>query len=214
MIVPEQLWALVDCNNFYASCERLFRPDLAGKPVVVLSNNDGCIVARSNEAKALGIGMGEPEFKVRDLLKRHNVAVFSSNYTLYGDISNRVMLTIESIAPFAEQYSIDEAFVPLAGSLAVNAYELALALRSRIRQWTGITVSIGVDSTRTLAKLAGEIAKKDRGVYRLPPSPFCSLFTAAIYRQNLFTNSNMEYVYPKTGIKANAEAGDNPTSAR
>jgi DNA polymerase V len=161
------LWALVDCNNFYTSCERLFRPDLAGKPVVVLSNNDGCIVARSNEAKALGIGMGEPEFKVRDLLARHGVAVFSSNYALYGDISNRVMLTIESLAPCVEQYSIDEAFVPLTGSLAANADEFALTLRKRIRQWTGITVSIGVGTTRTLAKLAGEIAKKGEGVCRL-----------------------------------------------
>ena len=135
------LWALVDCNNFYASCERLFRPDLQGKPVVVLSNNDGCIVARSSEAKALGIGMAEPEFKVRDLLKRHNVAVFSSNYALYGDISNRVMQTIESIAPKVEQYSIDEAFLPLHGSLAVNANELVQTLRNRIRQWTGITTA-------------------------------------------------------------------------
>jgi DNA polymerase V len=161
------LWALVDCNNFYASCERLFRPDLIGKPVVVLSNNDGCIVARSNEAKTLGIGMGEPEFKVRDLLKRHKVAVFSSNYALYGDISARVMLTMESLAPVVEQYSIDEAFVPLAGSLAANADELALTLRKRVRKWTGIVVSVGVGSTRTLAKLAAEIAKKGGGVCRL-----------------------------------------------
>ena len=161
------LWALVDCNNFFASCERLFRPDLLGKPVVVLSNNDGCIVARSNEAKALSIGMGEPEFKARHLLRRHNVAVFSSNYTLYGDISNRVMLTLESLAPEVEQYSIDEAFVPLPGALAINADELAWALRERVRKWTGILVSIGVGSTRTLAKLASEIAKKGKGVHRL-----------------------------------------------
>ena len=147
------LWALVDCNNFYASCERLFRPDLAGRPVVVLSNNDGCIVARSNEAKALGIGMGEPEFKVRDLLKRHNVAVFSFNYALYGDLSNRVMLTLESLAPCVEQYSIDEAFVPMSGLLAVNADGLAWAMRDRVRTWTGITLSVGVGATRTLAKL-------------------------------------------------------------
>jgi len=135
--------------------------------MVVLSNNDGCIVARSNEAKSLGIGMGEPEFKVRDLLKRHKVAVFSSNYALYGDISNRVMLTLESLVPEVEQYSIDEAFVPLSGSLAVNADELALALRERVRKWTGIVVSIGVGTTRTLAKVAGELAKKSKGVHRL-----------------------------------------------
>ena len=156
----QALWALVDCNNFYASCERLFRPDLLGKPVVVLSNNDGCIVPRSNEAKALGIGMGEPEFKVRDLLKRHSVAVFSSNYALYADISNRVMLTLESLVPEVEQYSIDEAFVPLSGSLAVNADDIAWAMRNRVRQWTGILVSVGVGTTRTLAKVAGELAKK------------------------------------------------------
>jgi len=128
--------------------------------VVVLSNNDGCIVPRSNEAKALGIGMGEPEFKVRDLLKRHSVAVFSSNYALYADISNRVMLTLESLVPEVEQYSIDEAFVPLSGSLAVNADDIAWAMRNRVRQWTGILVSVGVGTTRTLAKVAGELAKK------------------------------------------------------
>jgi DNA polymerase V len=161
------LWALVDCNNFYASCERLFRPDLIGKPVVVLSNNDGCIVARSNEAKALGIGMGEPEFKVRDMLKKHNVAVFSSNYALYGDISSRVIMTMESLVPVVEQYSIDEAFIPLPGSLESNADELAWTLRERIRKWTGIFVSVGVGPTRTLAKLAAEVAKKNKGVCRL-----------------------------------------------
>jgi DNA polymerase V len=135
--------------------------------VVVLSNNDGCIVARSNEAKALGINMGEPEFKVRDLLKQHNVAVFSSNYALYGDISNRVMLTVESLVPVVEQYSIDEAFVPLDAALAANADEIARATRERVRRWTGIVVSIGVGTTRTLAKLASEIAKKGDGLCRL-----------------------------------------------
>jgi DNA polymerase V len=134
--------------------------------VVVLSNNDGCIVARSNEAKALGIGMGEPEFKVRAFLKEHNVAVFSSNYALYGDISARVMATLESLAPDVEQYSIDEAFVPLFGALATNADELALTLRERVRKWTGIAVSVGVGSTRTLAKIASEKAKKGSGVLR------------------------------------------------
>jgi DNA polymerase V len=158
------LWALVDCNNFYASCERLFRPDLIGKPIVVLSNNDGCIVARSNEAKALGVGMGEPEFKVRALLKKYGVTVFSSNYALYGDISSRVMRTMESLVPVVEQYSIDEAFLPLSGSLAVNAAEIAAVMRERIRKWTGIVVSIGIGPTRTLAKLASDLAKKRDGV--------------------------------------------------
>ncbi len=155
-----ELWGLMDCNNFYASCERLFRPDLAHRPVVVLSNNDGCIVARSAEAKALGIPMGEPEFKARAFLKRHNVAVFSSNYTLYGDISQRVMQVTESIVPQMEQYSIDEAFLRFVGPLQSQAVEAAQQLRERVLQWTGIAVSVGLGPTRTLAKLANHLAKK------------------------------------------------------
>ncbi|MDR2669839.1 MAG: Y-family DNA polymerase [Desulfovibrio sp.] len=168
---PHALWALVDCNNFFASCERLFRPDLADRPVVVLSNNDGCIVARSNEAKALGIGMGEPEFKVRELLRMHDVAVFSSNYVLYGDIASRVMRTLESIVPEVEQYSIDEAFVPLRGALAANADGIADEMWRRVRRWTGIGVAVGLGATRTLAKIASERAKKGCGVCRLEAGP-------------------------------------------
>ena len=159
-----RFFGLVDCNNFYASCERLFRPDLAGKPVVVLSNNDGCIVARSPEAKALGIPMGEPEFRARALLRRHKVAVFSSNYALYGDLSRRVMTTLESLCPQVEPYSIDEAFLRLDGALAVNALELGLAIRERVQQWTGIAVSVGLAPTRTLAKLLNLRAKQGQGV--------------------------------------------------
>jgi len=163
------LWALVDCNNFFASCEKLFRPDLTDRPVVVLSNNDGCIVARSKEAKALGIPMREPEFKARDLLKRHNVAVFSSNYVLYGDISGRVIAALEYVCPAAvEQYSIDEAFVRLEGALLADPVSVAHAMRETVLQWTGITVSVGVGATRTLAKIAGDIAKKGDGVCLLP----------------------------------------------
>lgn len=160
----QTLWALVDCNNFYASCERLFRPDLTDKPVVVLSNNDGCIVARSQEAKALGIAMGTPEFKARSLLRQHNVAVFSSNYALYGDISARVMAALEHVCPQVEQYSIDEAFLRLDGALVPNLEGLARALRETVRQWTGITVSVGIATTRTLAKLANRLAKQSAGV--------------------------------------------------
>lgn len=177
------LWALVDCNNFYASCERLFRPDLAQRPVVVLSNNDGCIVARSQEAKALGIPMGSPEFKVRHLLREHKVAVFSSNYALYGDISHRIMRILESVAApshpkqhsaeqySVEQYSIDEAFVHLSPALAAQATEWAENIRDQIRQWTGITVSIGLGPTRTLAKLCSEVAKQGHGVFRYSHAP-------------------------------------------
>lgn len=160
LFAPKKLFALVDCNNFYASCERLFCPDLAQTPIVVLSNNDGCIVSRSAEAKALGIGMGEPEFLMRPLLRKHGVAVFSSNYALYGDISQRVMHTLESLCPHVEQYSIDEAFVRLDAPLVAQAEDVALTLRQRVRQWTGMTVSVGVGPTRTLAKLANALAKK------------------------------------------------------
>lgn len=152
--------ALADCDSFYASCERVSRPDLAGRPIVVLSNNDGCIVARSREAKALGIPMGEPEFQVRPLLSRHNVAVFSSNYTLYGDLSHRVMQTLGSLVPKVETYSIDEAFLPLTGALAVNADALALEARKRVGDWLGLPISIGIGPTRVLAKIATRVAKK------------------------------------------------------
>lgn len=160
------LFALIDCNNFFASCERIFRPDLEGKPVVVLSNNDGCIVARSREAKALGIPMGEPEFRIRAFLRKHHVAVFSSNYELYGDMSRRVMQTIAGIVPHVEQYSIDECFIRLDGASAEQALEIAREIRERVRKWTGIVVSVGIGRTRTLAKLANLIAKKTRfGVF-------------------------------------------------
>ncbi len=163
------LWALMDCNNFYASCERLFRPDIANKPVVVLSNNDGCIIARSAEAKALGIGMAEPEFKIRPFLKRHGVHVFSSNYALYGDLSQRVMDVAQGIIPHVEQYSIDEAFLYLQDVLEIQCHDVAKAVRQRVLQWTGITVSVGVAPTRTLAKLANHIAKKRAdGVFLFP----------------------------------------------
>lgn len=152
--------ALADCDSFYASCERVSRPDLYGKPIVVLSNNDGCIVARSKEAKALGIPMGGPEFKIRHLLKRHNVAVFSSNYTLYGDLSCRVMQTLGAIVPKVETYSIDEAFLPLTGALAVNADAVAQEARKRVWQWLGLPISIGIAPTRVLAKIATRVAKK------------------------------------------------------
>lgn len=160
MLYPiDGIWALVDCNNFYASCEKLFRPDLADRPVVVLSNNDGCIVARSPEAKTLGIPMGEPEFKIRALLRQHGVAVFSSNYALYGDVSARVMHTLEQCCPAVEQYSIDEAFLRLDARLQAHLPEFCRELREKVLRWTGITVSIGVGATRTLAKVANYIAK-------------------------------------------------------
>ena len=154
------VFALVDCNNFYVSCERVFNPKLNGQPIVVLSNNDGCVVARSNEAKALGIGMGVPEFQIRPLLSAHRVQVFSSNYTLYGDMSQRVMETLEQFSPDVEVYSIDEAFLSLVGFEPRDLIEHGRLIRRTVPQWTGIPVSVGIAETKTLAKIANRIAKR------------------------------------------------------
>lgn len=153
-----RLFGLVDCNNFYASCERVFEPALNGRPIVVLSNNDGCVIARSNEAKALGIKMGDPEFKIRTHLRQHNVVIRSSNYTLYGDMSARIMEILAANLPAVEIYSIDEAFADFTGIAAPAS--VAADLRTRVRQWTGIPVSIGLGSTKVLAKAGNKLAKK------------------------------------------------------
>lgn len=153
------MYGLCDCNNFFVSCERVFRPDLEGRPVVVLSNNDGCVVARSNEAKAIGIGMGQPYFQARGLLERHGGVVFSSNFTLYGDLSRRVMTTLRSLVEEIEIYSIDEAFFNLEG-YEEPLDELGHRIRATIRRHTGIPVSIGIAPTKTLAKIAAKLAKQ------------------------------------------------------
>ncbi|RPH49464.1 MAG: Y-family DNA polymerase [Desulfobacteraceae bacterium] len=154
------VFALADCNNFYVSCERVFNPKLEGKPVVVLSNNDGCVVSRSNEAKALGIKMGAPVFELSGMIKRHGVKVFSSNYALYGDMSQRVMETLSGFAEDIEIYSIDEAFLDLSGFRHENLTDYMRRIRSDVKQWTGIPVSIGIAETKTLAKIANKMAKK------------------------------------------------------
>ncbi|WP_316831708.1 Y-family DNA polymerase [Pedobacter aquatilis] len=156
------MFALCDCNNFYASAERLFRPELNGKPIVVLSNNDGCVIARSEEAKACGIKMGDPEFLVRDLIRKYGIQVFSSNYVLYGDISERVMNNLSRWFPRLDVYSIDEAFGWLGGVKDLDRY--APKVRKTVLANTGIPVSIGVAPTKTLAKLANKLAKKHGGV--------------------------------------------------
>ena len=162
--------ALIDCNSFYVSCERLFKPKLLNKPVVVLSNNDGCIISRSNEAKALGIKMGEPFFKVKDLVSKHKVFVFSSNYALYGDLSRRVMKILKTFSPNVEIYSIDEAFLDLSFVEENKIEELAKEIRNRILKWTGIPTSVGISNTKTLSKVANHIAKKNNtGVMYLDP---------------------------------------------
>ena len=158
--------ALVDCNNFYVSCERLFRPDLIGKPVVVLSNNDGCVVSRSNEAKTLGVKMGQPWFQARALAEEHNILALSSNYALYADLSNRVMSLLAGFSPRHEVYSIDECFVDLTGMSELR--KISYAMREKVIQWTGIPVCVGIGPTKTLAKLANFVAKKhprSRGVF-------------------------------------------------
>lgn len=155
--------ALVDCNNFFVSCERVFRPDLDGKPVVVLSNNDGCIVSRSNESKAMGIAMGTPYFKVKHLVENGQLTVFSSNYALYGDLSNRVMSILADEVPKIEVYSIDEAYLHIDGIALDRIPKLCRNLAEKVRQWVGIPVSIGVAPTKTLAKIASHFAKKYKG---------------------------------------------------
>jgi DNA polymerase V len=155
------MFALVDVNSFYASCETVFRPDLRGKPVLVLSNNDGCVIARSAEVKELKIPMGAPYFKLKDEIRRHKIHVFSSNYALYADMSNRVMTILEDMAPSVEVYSIDEAFMDVTGLDRLQSFdELGRKVRARIKQEAHLTVGVGIAQTKTLAKLANHAAKK------------------------------------------------------
>lgn len=154
------MFALADCNNFFASCERVFRPDLQGKPIIVLSSNDGCAVARSNEAKALGIKMGAPFFKIKHIVEQHNMAVFSGNMALYGDMSQRVRWVFEEFAPAIEVYSIDEAFLDLRGMDNIDFDEYAKRISARCWKLTSIPVSVGIAPTKTLAKIASKLCKQ------------------------------------------------------
>lgn len=179
-ITNRPAFALVDINNFYVSCERVFNPDLVSRPVVVLSNNDGCVVARSNEVKALGVQMGTPWFKLKELAKQHGIKALSSNYTLYGDMSDRVMTILRDFSPHVEVYSIDECFLGLQGlgKLWPNAVDMGQLIRNRILQWTGLPVCVGFGATKTLAKLANHIAKKQaefNGVCDLAAMPASQL---------------------------------------
>ncbi|MDE6008385.1 MAG: Y-family DNA polymerase [Muribaculaceae bacterium] len=157
------MWALVDCDNFFCSCERVFRPDLNGEPVVVLSNNDGCVVARSREAKAMGIKMGLPYYQMLEQYPNSGITAFSSNYKLYGDLSARIMAILRDEAPNAHQYSIDEAFLDLQGMDESILKDWGERLAKKIRKWTGVPVSIGIAKTKTLAKVASKFAKKHPG---------------------------------------------------
>ena len=163
------MYALVDCNNFYASCERVFLPELNGKPIVVLSNNDGCVISRSEEAKAAGITMGVPAFQIKDLVKEKNIQIFSSNYALYGDLSRRVMAILNQFTPNIEIYSIDEAFLNFDGLNIEDYHNYGLQMKQRVQKWLGIPICVGFAETKALSKVANKIAKKfqDRtqGVY-------------------------------------------------
>ena len=162
MLYNKNKIALVDCNSFYVSCERLFNPSIIKKSVIVLSSNDGCVISRSTEAKVLGIKMGEPYFKVEKIIKKNDVKVFSSNYSLYGDISRRVMKTLKQFSPQMEIYSIDEAFLNLSSIRDENLFEHGNKIRKTVLKWTGIPTSIGIATTKTLSKAANHIAKKEQ----------------------------------------------------
>jgi DNA polymerase V len=189
LLGSKDIFALVDCNNFYASCERVFNPKLEGRPIVVLSNNDGCVVARSNEAKALGIGMGVPAFEVEEIMRKNSVEVFSSNYTLYADMSSRVMETLSVFTPDIEIYSIDEAFLNLDG-FNCHLTDYGRKLRQTVKQWTGMPVTVGIARTKTLAKIANRIAKKStraNGVLDLTDSACLDTVLAEIPVEKVWT---------------------------
>ena len=162
MLYSKNKIALVDCNSFYVSCERLFDPSIIKKPVIVLSSNDGCVISRSAEAKAFNIKMGEPYFKVEKIIKKNNVKVFSSNYSLYGDISRRVMKTLKQFSPQIEIYSIDEAFLDLSSIKDEDLLKHGNKIRKTVLKWTGIPTSIGIATTKTLSKAANYVAKKEK----------------------------------------------------
>jgi len=208
--------ALVDCDNFYVSCERVFNPWLKDRAVVVLSNNNGCIVARSPEAKALGIPMGAPFFQYNKLIQNHNVKVYSSNYALYGDMSKRVMETLKCFSPHVEIYSIDEAFLDLTGFSNQSLTEYGTLIRNTIKQHTGIPVTIGIAPTKVLAKIATRIAKKDKtlkGVFDISNHPeiddllktiaveyiwgIGKQYTKLLNTQGILTAKDLKYASPK-----------------
>jgi len=179
----QKIIGLIDCNNFYVSCERVFNPRLRGRPVVVLSNNDGCVVARSEEAKALSIPMGAPAFQHQALFNQHKVETLSSNYTLYSDMSQRVMSILSRFTPELELYSIDEAFLDLSGFTNFNLTEYAKEIKATVYKWTGIPISIGIGPTKTLAKLANKLAKKNKmcgGVFDITDHPRIDDFLSSV----------------------------------
>ena len=195
--------ALVDCNSFYVSCERLFNPSIIRKPVIVLSSNDGCVISRSTEAKALDIKMGEPYFKVEKIVKKNDVKVFSSNYSLYGDISRRVMKTLKQFSPQIEIYSIDEAFLDLSSIKDEDLLECGNKIRKTVLKWTGIPTSIGIAVTKTLSKAANYVAKKEKsGIVNLINSKQIDEILSKININNVWgVGPQLTKFYIKNGIK-------------
>jgi len=202
MLYSKKKFALVDCNSFYVSCERLFNPSILKKPVVVLSNNDGCVISRSTEAKRLGIKMGEPYFKVKKIVKENDVKIFSTNFALYGDISRRVMKTLKQFSPQMEIYSIDEAFLDLSSIKNENLLEYGYKIRKTILKWTGIPTSIGIGTTKTLSKAANYIAKKEKsGVIDLINSKQIDEFLSKIKINDVWgVGRQLTKFYIKNGI--------------
>jgi len=202
MLYRKNKIALVDCNSFYVSCERLFNPSIIKKPVVVLSSNDGCVISRSTEAKILDIKMGEPYFKVEKIIKKNNVKVFSSNYSLYGDISRRVMKTLKQFSPQIEIYSIDEAFLNLSSVKDEDLLEHANKIRRTVLKWTGIPTSIGIATTKTLSKAANHIAKKEKsGIFNLINSEQIDKFLTEIKINDVWgVGRQLTKFYIKNGI--------------
>ena len=195
--------ALVDCNSFYVSCERLFNPSIIRKPVIVLSSNDGCVISRSTEAKALDIKMGEPYFKVEKIVKKNDVKVFSSNYSLYGDISRRIMKTLKQFSPRIEIYSIDEAFLDLSSIKNEDLLECGNKIRKTVLKWTGIPTSIGIAVTKTLSKAANYVAKKEKsGIVNLINSKQIDEILSKININNVWgVGPQLTKFYIKNGIK-------------
>ena len=202
MLYNKNKIALVDCNSFYVSCERLFKPSINNKAVVVLSNNDGCIISRSKEAKILGIKMGEPYFKVEKIIKKNDVRVFSSNYALYGDISRRVMKTLRQFSPQIEFYSIDEAFLNLSSINNEDLLEYGNKIRKTVLKWTGIPTSIGIATTKTLSKIANHVAKEERsGVINLVNSKKINEILKQVKINNVWgVGEKLAKFYIKNGI--------------
>ncbi len=202
MLYNKNKIALVDCNSFYVSCERLFNPSINKKPVIVLSSNDGCVISRSTEAKNLGIKMGEPYFKVKKIVKENDVRIFSTNFALYGDISRRVMKTLKQFSPQMEIYSIDEAFLDLSSIKNENLLEHSYKIRKTILKWTGIPTSIGIGTTKTLSKAANYIAKKEKsGVIDLVNSKQIDKFLSKIEINDVWgVGRQLTKFYIKNGI--------------